>query len=88
MTLTKEILYNRQMLGVRKINPTKIKEARGDRTRSQIVKNAGGRFTEQDLYNWEKGVNLPRPENQVYLVAGLGVTFEQITDEVSFQIGV
>ena len=43
---------------------------------------AGRVFAEQDLYNWEKGHNLPRPEKVPYLCKGLGVSYEEITDEL------
>ena len=74
------------MLGLRKINPAKIVEARGERTRNSVAQRAGNKFTERDLYNWEKGLNLPREERLPYLLLGLGVTYDQITDEVSLEI--
>lgn len=76
------------MFGVRKINPQKIVSVRGKRSRKFIAAMSEGSFTEQDLYNWEKGLNLPRPEKQLYLVKALGVKFEDISDEVSFEIAV
>jgi len=76
------------MFGLRKIIPEKVVNARNGRSRPEIVKNANNKFTEQDLYNWEKGLNSPRPEKIPYLVKGLGVPLEEISEEISIEIDV
>ena len=74
------------MFGVRIINPKKIAIVRGNRSRKFIADMSEGKFTEQDLYNWEKGLNLPRADRQYHLVKTLGVKFEDISDEVTAEM--
>jgi len=73
------------MAGPRQINPTKLKIARQDRSMAQIVTASDKRFSRQDLYNWEHGKNLPRPDKIPFLLKGLGVSWEFISDEISEQ---
>lgn len=68
------------------IIPKKIADVRGTRSRADVVKSSGSEFTEQDLYNWEKGKNAPRPDRVPYLLKGLNCTSDDITEEKSFQI--
>lgn len=82
LTFTKEIFYNFAMFGIKIISPEKIVAIRGKRPRSEIVKNSGEMFCEQDLYNWEKGLNLPRPAKLPYLLKGLNANFDDISVEM------
>jgi len=83
LTFTQEILYIIFMFGIRIIIPAKIISARGGRTRKQIADASHDKITEQDIYNWEKGLNLPRIDKQPYLLRALGVSFEEISEEIS-----
>lgn len=76
------------MFEIRVVVPDKIIAARGKRSRREIVENSGHKFTEQDLYNWEKGLNMPRQDKQPYLLKGLGVSFEDISEAVSADLAV
>lgn len=74
------------MFGVRIIKPEKIVSVRGNRSRKFIVDLSDGKITEQDLYNWEKGLNLPRPDKQIHLLKALGVKLEDISDEMTMEM--
>ena len=76
------------MFSVPKIIPNKIVKARGERTRREVVIQGQRKFTEQDLYNWEKGENLPPVDKQPYLLLGLGVPLAEISEEISAKVGV
>lgn len=60
------------------IDPDKLRAARGDRTRAEIAAAGGRKFTEQQLYGWERGDYRPRPESIPALLKALGVGFESI----------
>jgi hypothetical protein len=60
------------------IDAAKLRQARGPRTRRQVVEAAGNKFSEQQLYGWEKGEFRPRPEVVPALLKGLNVSFDQI----------
>lgn len=60
------------------INPDKLRRARGERTRAEIAAAASHKFSEQQLYGWEKGDYRPRPENIPTLLQALGVEFEAV----------
>lgn len=64
------------------ISPARLAKARGTRPRSAIVVAGKGKFTQQDLYNWEKGNNLPHPKKLPYLLAALGVEFDDVAIDV------
>mgnify|MGYP003657183194 CR=1 FL=1 len=67
----------------RKIIPAKITEKRGKRSRREIVEASGGKFTEMDLYSYEKKKhNIPQDKVPFLLVA-LGATFEEISEPVT-----
>lgn len=74
------------MFGLRKIVGSKIKDKRGNRKRSAIVANGLHKFTEQDLYNWENELNLPRQDKLPYLLLGLGAQYEEISDPITVEI--
>lgn len=67
---------------IKVISPKKIRDARGARTRLQIVENSGHRFTETQLLGWEKGLYKPSDLNRFHLVKALGVTEDAILVEV------
>lgn len=66
------------MSTVLEIDPAKLREARGLRTRMQIVEAAEHKFAEQQLLAWEKGAYRPSPKNLSALLAALNVKFEQV----------
>jgi hypothetical protein len=68
---------------IKVLSPKKLIAARGKRSRSEIVQAGGNRFTEQDLYNYEKGNNLPKRDKEPFLLDALGVSFEDVCMEVS-----
>jgi hypothetical protein len=65
------------------LDPEKLMRARGPRKRKQIVQAGEGKFSEQQLYGWEKGLFRPRPETLPYLLKALNVSFEQIASPIS-----
>lgn len=65
------------------VDAEKIRAARGERTRAEVVEAADNKFSEQQLYNWEKGECRPRPENLPALLKGLGVSYEQIASPLA-----
>ena len=61
------------------IDGEKLKRARGQRTRREIVEASGGAFTEPQLHAWESGEYRPRAERVPALLRALRVNFEDIT---------
>lgn len=70
----------------RRINPTKITEKRGNRTRKLIAELSDGRISEQQIGQYEKGSYRPSEESLLFLLNALGCTYEDISDEVELAI--
>jgi hypothetical protein len=84
LTAAKEYLYiHRRMAVVKILSPDKLKSARGSRSRAEVVRAGKEKFTEQDLYNYEKGLNRPHPNKIPYLLEALGVDFDQVAEELT-----
>jgi hypothetical protein len=67
---------------VKMLSPELIEKARGDRTRQDIVTAGAGRFSEQDLYNWERGNNMTSVKKLPFLLTALGVSYDDLTVDV------
>ena len=70
------------MSDVKVISPDRLKKARGKNSRRAVVNAGKEQFTEQDLYNWESGKNLPHPKKLPYLLKALDVSFDDIAIDV------
>ena len=71
---------------LRDIVPEKIVQKRGERSRKAIAEASGGVVTEQDLYCYEKNLHRPSMKKLPYLLKGLGVKYEEITEPVELAV--
>lgn len=80
----KEFLTIRSMY--REIDPRKLIEKRGNRSRKLIAELAQGPtkkpLTEQDIYGYEKGLWQPSKEKLPYLLKALETTFDEVSQPV------
>lgn len=68
------------------LDPEKLIKARGRRTRLEIVRAGGEKFSEQQLYAYENGLYRPKPETLPYLLDALGVDYEEVSSPVSVEL--
>lgn len=57
-----------------------LRQARGNRSRNEIASRSDGNFTEQDLYNWEKGKNDPPLKKFPFLLAALDAEYDDLVE--------
>jgi hypothetical protein len=65
----------------REISPAKIIAKRGQRSRSEVVKDID-KLTEQDLYGYEKGLWKPSKDKLPFLLKALEATYDEISEPV------
>lgn len=65
------------------VDGKKLRAARGSRTLDQICEATGNVFSPQQLSQYEKGRNYPKPYKLPILLKALGVTFGQVSSLVS-----
>ena len=70
----------------REINPDKIRQARGKRTRAAIVQAGNGELSEQNLYGYEKGKWQPSKQKLPHLLNALGASYDDISDPVELAL--
>ena len=69
-----------------KINPEKLIQKRGTRSRRQIVELSGGKISEMNLSHWEAGSWQPSLEKLKVLLKALDATVEEIADPVELSL--
>lgn len=72
-------------MSYRVIDPTKLKEKRGERSQDEIVEKANKAFSKSALCAWENGEWRPRPDKIPVLLNALGCSFEEISSPIEFQ---
>jgi len=72
----------------REVSPTKIREQRGKRPRREIVEGVTPHLSAQDLFLYEKGKIKPTTDKLKYLLAGLGCSYEDISEPVDLRVTV
>ena len=65
------------------LDPTKLRQARGDRTLRDVVAATAGRISIQQLHAYETGQYRPKPENLPVLLEALGVDFDQVATTIA-----
>lgn len=67
---------------IRILDGKKLRAARGARSRQEIADASGKTFSIQQIYNYEHGLSLPRPQRQPALLAALGVEFDEVSSPI------
>lgn len=71
---------------LRDIDPVKLREKRGSRTRQVIAEATKGVVSTQDIYCYEQGLHRPSLKKLPSLLEGLGATYEEVSSPVEVSV--
>lgn len=70
----------------RVIDPSKIRQIRGNRTRKDVLGRIDFQISQQELYAYELGKYRPSEKKLPYLLKALNCTYEDITRPVEVSV--